>query len=176
MSEWRSIPGWEECYEISDAGQIRSVRSGPGTHVGRILRQWINNKGYPKVMLCRNGGGQQQYVHRLVAFAFLGPCPDGQIVHHRDHNPLNSHVSNLEYASPSANAIYGYRHGNRRSQQGDTSPHAKLTPEQVQEIRASSGTQRSLASRYGVNPSTIGRIRRGESWTNVVQMRANGGS
>jgi len=47
---------------------------------------------------------------------------------------------------------------------GATNGNAKLTAEQVAEIRASSEKQVVLASRYGVGQSQIGRIKRGEQW------------
>jgi DNA-binding transcriptional regulator YiaG len=47
---------------------------------------------------------------------------------------------------------------------GENSPNAKLTFQQVQEIRASAMTQRKLAEIYGVARSTISRIKRRERW------------
>lgn len=44
------------------------------------------------------------------------------------------------------------------------SSQAKLTEEQVREIRASSKTQRQLAAEYGINPTRINGIRQGRMW------------
>jgi hypothetical protein len=42
-------------------------------------------------------------IHRLVAAEFLGTCPKGIQVNHKDGDRLNNHASNLEYVTPSEN-------------------------------------------------------------------------
>jgi hypothetical protein len=44
-------------------------------------------------------------------------------------------------------------------------PGAKLSWQQVEEIRQSQLPERALAEKYRVHRSNIGAIRRGESWT-----------
>ena len=46
-------------------------------------------------------------VHRLVAMAFI-PNPDNlPVVNHRDENPRNNHVDNLEWCTIQYNTNYG---------------------------------------------------------------------
>lgn len=47
---------------------------------------------------------------------------------------------------------------------GGANPQAKLTAEQVSEIRASKEANKVLRERFGVSRSTIKRLRRGEGW------------
>jgi hypothetical protein len=50
-------------------------------------------------------GGNDYRINRLVAQAFI-PNPENKpIVHHKDHNKLNNHYSNLEWATPQENAV-----------------------------------------------------------------------
>ena len=50
-------------------------------------------------------------VHRLVALAFLGPPPDrGSQVNHKDGNPENNFLWNLEWVSGSENMKHAYEH------------------------------------------------------------------
>jgi hypothetical protein len=50
---------------------------------------------------------------------------------------------------------------------GERSAHAKLTAEAVREIRASAEGPTALARRFGVHPTTIQRVRNGQSWQHV---------
>lgn len=57
----------------------------------------------------------------------------------------------------------------RRPLVGESHPNAKLTREQIIEIRSKRGTvsQASLAAAFGVTQTTIGAIQRGQSWAHV---------
>lgn len=52
-------------------------------------------------------------------------------------------------------------------QLGEANPQSKLTEAAVREIRASTGTKRSLAARYGVDPELIRLVRRRKLWGHV---------
>ena len=71
------------------------------------------NKKNPHLKVkVRNGGGTylRDYVHRLVAEHFIGPCPEpGMVVNHIDGDPFNNYVSNLEWATVSENNKHYHR-------------------------------------------------------------------
>lgn len=94
--QWRDVSGYEGIYQVSDLGRVKRIKTSKGTRAGRMLTRGPLN-GYPSVMLCKNGKPKRYYVHRLVAEAFLGRCPDGYLVHHKDEAPANAHLTNLEY-------------------------------------------------------------------------------
>ena len=60
--------------------------------------------------------GEDLRIHRVVAHAFLGPAPssDAWQVHHKDGNPGNNHVTNLEYVTCSQNQLLSHASGTRR--------------------------------------------------------------
>lgn len=60
----------------------------------------------------REGGRKKVYVHRAVAMAFLGPVPEGEEVRHKDGNPRNNNIKNIEYGSRSDNMFDRVKHGN----------------------------------------------------------------
>lgn len=103
--QWRPVVGWEGLYEVSSEGRVRSFRRGAN---GRILRPGIASHGYPTVAL---GRGNTQSVHVLVAAAFIGPCPEGQEVRHRDGKRSNPKAENLRYGTRSQNINDAIRSG-----------------------------------------------------------------
>lgn len=85
-----------------------------GTVFNRFGRQMSShmdtNREYPYVEFRSKVNGQmarkKYYIHRLVAELFI-PNPDGLLqVNHIDGDKENSHVSNLEWVTPSDNQLH----------------------------------------------------------------------
>lgn len=98
---WRPVVGYEGWYEVSDQGRVRRVFSP-------LKPQCGGTAGYPSVILSVRGAVRRLMVHRLVAEAFLGPCPPGHQVNHKDTNRRNARLDNLEYSTPSNNLRHAY--------------------------------------------------------------------
>lgn len=103
--EWKPVVGLEGHYEVSNLGRVRSARTKRGKVTGR------NDRGYTIVRLWRDGKPKAYSVHRMVARAFLGPCPDGHEVNHKDGKRNNAAVENLEYLTHSDNMLHAYKSG-----------------------------------------------------------------
>jgi hypothetical protein len=73
---------------------------------GKILKPGVD-KGYLKVNLLKEGKQKQYTVHRLVATAFLPNENNYPYINHKDENPSNNKVDNLEWCTPKYNANYG---------------------------------------------------------------------
>ena len=99
MEEWRNIQNYEG-YQASNMGRVRDINKGI------ILTQYNRNKlGYKAVTI----GGKPISVHRLVAQAFI-PNPNNlPMVNHKDENPSNNRVENLEWCDAKYNCNYGTR-------------------------------------------------------------------
>jgi len=97
---WRPVVGFEDLYEVSSAGDIRSKRSFA------LLSKSLMGSGYQKAELYKNGERTQTSVHRVVASAFLKPVEGKEEVNHIDGDKLNNNVRNLEWASRSDNEIH----------------------------------------------------------------------
>lgn len=83
MEEWKN---YNESYEVSNLGRVRHVKHK------KILKQGICGNGRPQVRVPKS-----TCVSVLVAKSFFGPRPKGYEVHHKDLNPLNNNIENLEY-------------------------------------------------------------------------------
>ena len=112
--EWKHVVGYEGRYKVSSSGIIisiqRTVSNGPTTSRvvdGCTLSQQNNGKGYYTVNLSKNGRAKKEYVHRIVAKAFLDNPNSYKEVNHKDENKQNNSVSNLEWCTSSYNKRYG---------------------------------------------------------------------
>jgi hypothetical protein len=167
--EWRPVVGWEGWYEVSSEGEVRRVRQARGVHsAGNTLRRHANAAGYLYVRLTRDSRSNGYLVHRLVAEAFLGPCPERHEVNHLDLDRANATVSNLEYVTRSQNIRHARLNGTPSTPRGSEKSQAKLTEGDVVVILLSTDSHRSLAKRFRVHHSVIGNIKRRKKWRHVT--------
>lgn len=106
------IKGYEGLYEISSNGVIKTlkrVRNDGRVFPEKIMKPNISNKGYCSVTLYGNGITWKIAVHRLVASHFLENPNNLPCVNHKDGNPLNNHLSNLEWCTYSENTKHAFR-------------------------------------------------------------------
>lgn len=57
------------------------------------------------VILCYRGKKKKWTFSRLIGACFLGPI-DGYEMNHKDRDPLNCHIDNLERNTPSQNQLH----------------------------------------------------------------------
>jgi len=101
---WKSIGGFEGIYQISNCGNVRSVKRSKNL-------KHNNSHGYFTVDLYLNGIRKKIRVHRLVAEAFI-PNPDNKPeVNHEDGVKTNNNASNLTWMTHSENGLHAYRTG-----------------------------------------------------------------
>ncbi|MBP5311893.1 MAG: HNH endonuclease [Clostridia bacterium] len=109
MEFWKDIPGFENLYQISSNGRVKSFRKSSKLHRvnEHILKPYLSNNGYYQVTLYSGTYKKKLLIHRLVADAFL-PNPEHlPQVNHKDENRLNNNVDNLEWCTPAYNNSYG---------------------------------------------------------------------
>jgi hypothetical protein len=137
LEEWRPIPGFEGLYEASNLGRIRSPR--------RILKQRLNNMGYPVVELSKNGRSRESLVHRQVIKAFQGDPPPGMECRHLNGVSIDNRIENLAWGSRSENTADQVVHGTHRNSRKDSCPDGhEFTPENTY-IQPSNGGRRCRA-------------------------------
>lgn len=113
---WKDIEGYENLYQISNMGRVRSLRYGKS----KILKNSVNKGGYCVVCLVKNQTYKSFYVHRLVATHFI-PNPDNKP--HIDHiNTIRTDctVINLRWVTNKENhnnslSLHNHSKSNSRS-------------------------------------------------------------
>lgn len=151
IERWLPVPGYDDGYEVSDLGRVRSidrwVHQSNGVRrlfKGKVLRDRpFPATGHRQVSLKRNSVGETFKVHRLVMMAFVGPRPDGMQVCHNNGIPDDNRLSNLRYDTASANVRDAVRHGTQRNVR---KTHCKkghgFTPENTYTVPTAAGVQR----------------------------------
>lgn len=87
-------------YSVTSSGEVFNNKTG------RKLKPSVN-KGYCGVYLYNENGRKFFLVHRLVAGAFIPNDHHFPEVNHKDENPQNNRVENLEWCTPKYNSNYG---------------------------------------------------------------------
>lgn len=114
LEKWKDILGYEGRYQVSNFGRIKSLEKRHKKYTSErekiLMPTNINKKtlSYQSVDLCINGKHKRCLVHRLVAETFI-KNDDLTLtqVNHKDENPLNNYVENLEWCNNQYNLNYG---------------------------------------------------------------------
>ena len=162
---WKDIPGYEGEYQASTMGRIKSLgrkvrgKSRNGTWFfrrvpERILRPGKYCKsGHMSVVLRKGSCGSP--VHQLIMRTFAGETPLGKEILHKNGNPKDNQVKNLQFGTRTENIIDVYAH---------KGAWRKLSTEDIDAIRFAlhcgySGVE--VAKEFDVSPSTISKIKLG---------------
>lgn len=121
---WKDIKGYEGSYQVSNFGRVRSVTrivdctGGKRTVKGKMLKLFTTRNPYLCVDLRNHQKHKTAYVHRLVAENFIANPYNYPIINHKDNNPQNNNVNNLEWCTQSYNIKYSYIYGNAKPTTG----------------------------------------------------------
>lgn len=149
-------------------GDARPVPGADGYHATLTGEIWSTRGEFPRRMKGRGtlyerhtvqtpSGVVHMLAHRMVLLTFIGPPPAGKpLALHSDGDSRNNSLANLRWGSQSENMLDAKNHGTMRSR--------ALTDADVVEIRKSDESGEAIAARLGVNPTTVGRARRGDTW------------
>lgn len=100
---WKDIEGYVSYYQISNFGRLKSLHGLKE----RILKPHNDRLGYARIILCKDGIYIGCSINREVAKAFLKNENNYPCTNHKDENPRNNHVDNLEWCTYKYNCNYG---------------------------------------------------------------------
>ena len=108
---WKPIKGYEDLYEVSNYGQVKSLAKSIiknndtiQERKERILKPIVkDDSGYLRIVLYKDEGLKRFYLHRLVADHHVDNPDNKPEVGHRDKDRTNCKASNLKWETRSEN-------------------------------------------------------------------------
>ena len=180
----KDIPGFEGLYAVTEDGLIWSYpkktavghNGGFRMDGGRWLTQCnvTSRTEHKRVYLYKQGKTKAMLVHRAVAMTYLPNPNDLPFINHKDCNPANNRLENLEWCDAAHNAQHAFDHGlvSAPNQRGENNANATLNETLVRQIRAMHkeiGNCAEVARRLGLKPKNVNDIVRGKRWAHVTQ-------
>lgn len=113
MEEIKDIPNYEGLYEISKEGVVYRKQETYINNLGnkcirkrrKISTRIVNGRVF--ITLCKNGKPKDHFVHRLLAETYIPNPNNYPMINHKDENPMNNSLDNLEWCDNSYNQNYG---------------------------------------------------------------------
>ena len=182
----RRVEEWRSCeaifngnlrkfsdYEVSNYGRVRRATNGLNTYIGRILKNSVDHNGYMYCVICDDDHiSSHCVISRLVAHAFIGPCPYGYEVNHKKGVKANNKSWNLEYVTHSENIKHAFEN-DLMDFKGSNHPKAIISEDTARIIKKLLVRKNVLddfviARRLGISWRIVRNIRYGYTWKHVT--------
>lgn len=104
MEIWKPVKNYENLYEVSNLGRVKSLTRFVDSNryeIKEIIKKPYYNKsiGYYSISLWKNGIQHTWTVHRLVAEAFIENPDKLPCINHKNGRKLDNRVNNLEWCT-----------------------------------------------------------------------------
>ena len=175
--EWRPVVGYENRYEVSNFGNVKSLKRDIITSrciykKETFILKFANRTGYHVVKLYDGlAKGKSYQAHRLVAISFIPNPNNYPFINHKNGIKNDNRVENLEWCTNSQNVQHAYDTGLTNPKRGEQSSSSILKTTDVLYIRDNYGkngnSYNSMAKQYNTAPSNIFSIVKRKSWAHV---------
>lgn len=115
MEIWKDIKGYEGVYQVSNYGNVRSLKKWDLNKrafidAETLIKPTDNGNGYDIIGLRIITKRKNFYVHRLVAETFIDNPMGLKYVNHKDYDKKNNCVDNLEWCTQKDNIAHSLIH------------------------------------------------------------------
>lgn len=112
IETWKTIPGYSN-YQVDREGRFRRVYpSGKTRPLKSFAKATSRTKRYIVKLVSDEGKRRDVCVAQIVARVFIGECPEGMVVVHKNRCQADNYVQNLTFMSRSE---LGKKFGGRAS-------------------------------------------------------------
>lgn len=100
---WKDVLGFEGRYQVSNIGNVRSILFGRT----RPKQSYEQGSGYRQIKLHADNKTKHYQLHRVIVEAFIRPMTEGEVVNHKNGNPSDNSLGNLEIVTVRENTNHG---------------------------------------------------------------------
>lgn len=97
---WKELDGFDSLYQASNLGRIKNEK--------KIIPQYLDKDGYCLIHLIFEKKTKLFRVHRLIAKCFIDNENNKKQVNHKNSNPNDNQIENLEWVSASENNCHKF--------------------------------------------------------------------
>lgn len=149
--KWKQIDGFCGMYEVSNHGNIRSVRTG------KTMKLAVTKHGYNQISFRTDGKKKNAFVHRLVAEAFIPNPEKKREVNHKNGIKTDNRAENLEWVSRGENQHHAYDVGLRNAMNEEHNQMVVIAIKAISGESEEYSSQNEASRRLGINQGSIAR-------------------
>ena len=163
MQKLYPIKNYEETYAITKNGDVWSHR------LNRFINRTVMKNGYEMVSLKR----KKYYVHRLLAQTFISNTENKPQINHKNSNPLDNSLMNLEWCTVSENMqhLWDNNRGNRKIASDNGQRRRKVNDLQVRVIKRikelNKYSNREIGIFFGYSKYLVQRLEKAVYYKNI---------
>jgi hypothetical protein len=101
---WKDVIWFEGLYQVSNLGNVKSLKYWKE----KILKYWIDTRGYCYVNLYKKGTIKTFSIHRLIGLYFINNSKNKPEINHKNGIKSDNRVENLEWCTHSENIKHNY--------------------------------------------------------------------